>query len=530
MLKALLKKQFLELNTFYFIDKKTGKPRSKGKTALYIGLFAVLFIYLGVVFYMLATAFAPFLSTDYPWLYFSLLGMLTLLFSVFGSVFNTYAGLYHAKDNDLLLSMPIPPSRILFVRLLGVGAMSLLYGALIYIPALIVRFVAAPVTVSGVIGAVLLLPLITVLSVGLTCLLGWVVAQIAGRLKNKSVVTVVLSLAIFFAYYYGCMQASSLIQVLMAQGEAVSAVVRTWLRPFWYMGRAGEGDWAGLALFALIAVGLFAIVYWLLARTFIGIATRSGVTATKKVYREQTIKSGSVAGALLRKEWKRYTGSALYVLNCSLCTFIMPIAGVVLLVRAPALRAALAELEAPSALVVPLLAAALCLMSSMNDLTAPSVSLEGKMLWVLRSMPVSAVQVLNAKQALHLLLTVPPVIFTAVCVSITLRLPVLTAILLTLIAVLFAFFSAAFGLIFGLKMPSLSWTNETMPIKQSGAVMAALFGCMGVSGVIAGVGLLLAKFLPADAVLGTLAALLAGTVYLLNLWLRRRGTRLFEEL
>ena len=42
MLKALLKKQFLELNAFYFQDKKTGKIRSKGGTAGFVLLFVFL--------------------------------------------------------------------------------------------------------------------------------------------------------------------------------------------------------------------------------------------------------------------------------------------------------------------------------------------------------------------------------------------------------------------------------------------------------------------------------------------------------
>ena len=34
--------------------------------------------------------------------------MLAIVLGAFGSVFNTYSSLYLAKDNDLLLSMPIP--------------------------------------------------------------------------------------------------------------------------------------------------------------------------------------------------------------------------------------------------------------------------------------------------------------------------------------------------------------------------------------------------------------------------------------
>ena len=37
----------------------------------------------------------------------ALMGLLAVFLGAFGSVFNTYSGLYLAKDNDLLLSMPM---------------------------------------------------------------------------------------------------------------------------------------------------------------------------------------------------------------------------------------------------------------------------------------------------------------------------------------------------------------------------------------------------------------------------------------
>ena len=56
MLKALLKKQFLELNTFYFQDRKTGKTRKPLGIALYVLLFVFIFFSLGATFYGVSLA------------------------------------------------------------------------------------------------------------------------------------------------------------------------------------------------------------------------------------------------------------------------------------------------------------------------------------------------------------------------------------------------------------------------------------------------------------------------------------------
>ena len=62
--------------------------------------------------------------------------LIAILLGIFGSVFSTYTGLYLAKDNDLLLSMPIPVQTIMFARLMGVYLMGLMYLAVVIVPAI----------------------------------------------------------------------------------------------------------------------------------------------------------------------------------------------------------------------------------------------------------------------------------------------------------------------------------------------------------------------------------------------------------
>lgn len=139
MLKSLLKKQLMEVNTWLLQNKKTGKRRSNINIAMLIVAYTVLFLCLGMIFfgtgYMLCE---PLVFAGLGWLYFSIMGLMAVMLGVFGSVFNTYATLYKAKDNELLLSMPIPPSRILAARLFGVWMWSLIYEAIVFVPALIV--------------------------------------------------------------------------------------------------------------------------------------------------------------------------------------------------------------------------------------------------------------------------------------------------------------------------------------------------------------------------------------------------------
>ena len=120
MLKALFKKQMLEMNAWLFQDKKTGKRRSKGGIVGYALLYLFVFGVLFFMFYNVASMLCePLMRAGMGWLYLSIMGLMAVLLGVFGSVFSTYQSLYRAKDNELLLSLPIRPSHILAVRLFG---------------------------------------------------------------------------------------------------------------------------------------------------------------------------------------------------------------------------------------------------------------------------------------------------------------------------------------------------------------------------------------------------------------------------
>lgn len=151
MLKLLVKKQLSEIFRVYFYDSKKNKARSKVSTIMFMLWFAVIMIgVLGGIFTMLSRKLcAPMAALDMGWMYFALMGLLAILLGTFGSVFNTFSGLYLAKDNDLLLSMPIPVSAIVASRLVSVYIMGLMYSAVVIIPAWIVYMVTAGVNIKN---------------------------------------------------------------------------------------------------------------------------------------------------------------------------------------------------------------------------------------------------------------------------------------------------------------------------------------------------------------------------------------------
>ncbi len=538
MLKTLIKKQFFELFQSYVRDRKTGKRQSRGKTVGMIILFAFIFAYVAFMMFGLSTLLASALlskeaATGNEWLYFAIMGIMAILLGTFGSVFNTYSGLYQAKDNELLLSMPIKPGTILFARMTGVMAMSALYSSIVWLPAVLNYWIRKGVSALAVLNPLILFLAIAVFVSAVTCILGWIVALISAKLRHKNIISVIISLVFFGAYYYVCVRLNVIITSLINNTEAVGSVVKRWIFPVYHLGLGAAGSIPSMLIFIALSAVLFGILYMILSRSFLSLlTTKKG--EKKAVYREEPVKSQSAKKALLNREFKRFTNCTVYMLNSGFSAVMSIAAAVIALVRMDSVRTymdrAMAALGMDPGITVVFAALIVLLIFSMGQISSASVSLEGKYLWIIRSMPVRTPEILEAKANLHVAVNSVPAVLSVVLFGIIFKAEIYELILLAAVAWTFIWFTAELGLMMDLLKPNLEWTSEMVPVKQG---LPLLFSMM-ISSVVAFVPGLVYIFLlnklPAAAYLAFMGVFLSLTVRLLKRWIETRGVERFEKL
>ena len=531
MLKLLVKKQLFEIFRSYFYDAKKNKARTKGATIGYIVMFVLLMVcLLGTMFGVLSnTMCGPLAEMGMDWLYFVIMGMMAVFLGAFGSVFNTYSGLYLAKDNDLLLSMPIPVRVIMTSRLLSVYLMGLMYSAIVILPAIIVYWCTVPITAGRILGGVVLLIVISLFVLTLSCALGWVVAKISLKLKRKSFITVIVSLVFFGLYYFVCFRSQAMITDLLLNAEDVGNRIKG-IYPLYLFGRVGCGDGVAMLIVSAVVIALLALVWYLIARSFLHIATASGNTA-KTVYHEKAVKPVSADAALLRKELGRFTSSPLYMLNCGLGTVFLVVLAVLALIKGREVFLMMNALFAGGEGFVTVLAAlCLCLLAGSNDISTPSVSLEGKSLWIAQSLPIDPWQALRAKLRMHLLITELPLVVCAVCVAAVSGAALPEIVMMLVTPMVYVVLSAAFGLFMGLKRPNLNWTSEVAPIKQGLAVFLSMFVGWLVAVALGFLYYALMARVGAVAFLLAVTALFAVLALVLVRWLKTSGAKIYQHL
>lgn len=529
MIKVLLKKQLAEIFKAYFFDAKKNKARSKVSTALYFVLFAFLMLFImGSIFGALGFALTPIVTLGFGWLFYAIVGLISVLLGVFGSVFSTYSGLYLAKDNNLLLSMPVPVRAIMVSRLLGVYLMGLMYSAVAIIPPVIVRFAVVGTSAAEIVGAVMFIILISLFVLALACIFGYLVARISVKLKNKSFITVIIALLFFAGYYYVYFNANTFLGALIKDITVYGEKIREKAYFAYVIGSAAQGEVLPLLIVSLAVLLILFITLYIISHSFIKIATSTSATSKVK-YTAKSQEAKSPIGALIGKELKRFTASPNYMLNCALGTVFMIAAGGFIVIKGEAVRAVLKDFAYGDLILIGV-CAVFSLMISMNDVATPSVSLEGKTLWQVRSLPVDTKTVLKSKYLLEMFINIVPALVLALCVIAALKTDVITAVLLILFTAADVVFYGLFDLYCGLHKVNLNWTNEVVPIKQGINVLAALFGGWGIILVLALPYLALSAFISAKLYIAVQIVILLVLSLLLYRWINKKGVKIFEAL
>lgn len=529
MLGTLIKAQFSSLVASLFRGTK-GKKKKGIITKI---LIALLVVYIVVVFIGLFSM--TFLSMAEPmammglgWFYFAMAGIMAFSVSFIMSVFMAQQLLFNAKDNDLLLSMPIPTGHILGSRMMSLLLMNYGISLFVMLPAGIIWWLNVGMSAVGIVNFIIVFLLLPLLTMSFTCLFGWLLALITDRVRNKTMVTLVLSVLFLGAYFYVMSTLNNQLQTIVENSAVIAASVKG-AYPAYALGMAiAEGAWGHLLGFIACCVIPFALVYTILSRNFLSVAaSKRGVAKIK--YREESLKVGSSKTALLSKELRRFANNGMYILNAALGSLMTIAAAVAVFIWRDNLLM-FADLL-PGDFFAGAAVVALCALCTTDVISAPTVSLEGQSLWIVKSMPVSTLEILMAKVNLHLLIALPPAIIASICVVIALPFTLLDSAFIIVLPIVVTVFCALFGVVMNLHHPKLDYINETAVVKQSASVMITMFGGWGlVFGAAALYAFVLNNIMALQVFLGILTVLLLAVCFIMYRWLAGSGSRRFEEL
>ena len=138
MLKTLVKIRLLGLLSGLTRGRSGKNAKKKMSVGAIVG-FSLLYLYLaGVMIFMFGGMFfslSPLAEVGLGWVYFAAYGIICFALMIIGSAAIAKTQIFDAKDNDLLMSLPVPPSYIIISRMVTLLVTNLAYMLVVIIPA-----------------------------------------------------------------------------------------------------------------------------------------------------------------------------------------------------------------------------------------------------------------------------------------------------------------------------------------------------------------------------------------------------------
>ncbi len=473
---------------------------AKGKgfnigTALIIAVIIIAFAFMMIFSFGLAVLMGfRMLQQGCIWLFFPMALVSSGVFSLIGTIFAAQSYLFDAKDNELLLSMPIKPSDVLLSRMIALYLLNFVYTNLLFIPVAIAAMWFINFNFLTALFSVLSAFLIPLLVTALSSVFGYLLGKLAAKIPNKNLLTVILGFFTIGILAFLTLNFGNILSTLVNDIAKIAAFTKDNLQIFYWYGKAislggvpsnsmldagitdgSFSDAVGMLPLIFLTMLVCYLAYLFLSYNFTSIVTRKTAMKKKKYVRKE-MKATNIQLALIKKEVGYFLSMPSYVMNAGMSTIMAFLLGLGILTRGNVIVQWLPRLfpDASTNLIGLAVGSSLAIACTLNDVTAPTISLEGRTIWILKSTPLNAMKVFFAKALLAPIVSLPGVFFTTIACAITLKLTLADILFIMLIPILACLFSGFLGVCVNLKLPRFDWTNEITVIKQSLSVIFTL--------------------------------------------------------
>ncbi len=467
-----------QLAAMFWTGKKNAKNKKRVKASsaagqiIAWGVVAVViafyeFMFMGILSEENATALFP-----------PMVAMVAMLMTLLTTVSYAKVLLFESKDHDLLFSLPVSGKMIVATKLAVMYTLDSILNLVMLIPCGIMYGIFAKPQLTFYICYTVMILFTTMIPILFAAIISAGFSFLASHFRHAQFITVVL----YVIFLVGIMAVS--FGAGMAEGAEETMLISPVLEQFlvkagtyyppiaWFREGAMEGKLSSILLFVGTSLLAFAVVALFFGKFYGKIHEAFRPKVIRRQYKSSEKTSGAFV-TLMKKDAKRIFSSAGILMN--------QLVGLIMLIVFSVMFSTLElgvedeEITGIFSIIFPFVFA---MVVSMVSDTATSISLEGKSFPLLKSLPIPAKTILDAKLALHMLFCAPVIVLCGLAVSLLNGLPILGMLATIVIPLCYAYISGVAGLLINLKKYKFDWTSEIMVAKNSLPIIITMFGGM----------------------------------------------------
>lgn len=500
-----------------------GENKKRKTRALYVGFVLFLVLISGVSFiyaYSMGIVLRMFDSIEImPSLFMAMTSVLVL----FTTLFKVKGTLFAFKDYDMVMSLPVSNSQVVASRLILLYSINFVFVLVVMVPVMIAYGILAGPGLNFYIYGIILVLFIPLIPIIIASVLGTGLAYISSGFRFKNLAYILFSFILLIGFMIVPVFLGDSTEAMVELGQEINKKVQE-IYPLAgiYSKAIIGGEFVSAIIFMAISLLSFWLFSLLVGRVFVRINSSLMSGVAKGNYKLGELKTSSPLKALYLIDLKRYFVTPIYVMNTAFGVVIAFLAGLSL----PFINLDNLSGQVDLRLLRDFLPMFIGFCMATSSTTMAGISIEGKNLWIKKSLPVS-IDLIFAAKILVNLTVLAPILIASVVLGITMGLPFINVLVLLLMVVVFSLYISLYGLVINLIFPNLTWTNETVIIKQSTASLISVFSGMGMVGVLA-----LLWGLTKDSLVAIILFIILLCVLILVLykWLSYKGKKRFLSL
>ena len=460
-----------DMNIFKIKQKKDSKS-SKILMPLFISLcfmFAI-WTYANMLFEKMAPLHLQFIVI-------ALSAFVTAIMVIVEGIYKAGPLIFNCKDDQLLLSLPIKRRTVLFIRIFKFYVFEVMFNALFIIPLMIayIRW-AEPLEWTFFLTSVVMIFFLPIIPVIISCIIGAITSGLSSRFKYKNAAQIIISMLFLVGVLYISMNLENMMEYITKNATSINEVITKIYYPAGvYSELTTNFNVVTLLIFMGINILLFTIGIMVLSKFYFKINSRlKKVTIHKsKKVKEITYNSRSVTSSLVKKELNVFFKTPVFIINAGFGIVLFLIAVIALCVKGESMFKVLENYQELFDNISLVIFALIGMASFTTSITSSMISLEGKNINILKSLPVPTKKILISKVIASSVLTIPAIIIGTIILFIKFNIPIIDMILLLILSIVTPLISHLLGLIINLKYPKLDFDNAAEVVKQSSSTFVS---------------------------------------------------------
>ena len=414
-------------------------------------------------------------------------------------VYKTSNLLFNCKDDNLLLSLPIKKSTVLFIRIFKFYVFELMYNTLIILPAMVVYATNVKVEWTFYLVSIIALFIIPIVPIVISCIIGGITSLISTKFKYKNIAQIVFTTIALLGVFVVSFNLKGVMNNIAENATSINDIITKIYYPVGaYVSLATEFNVVNLLIYVGSHIALYVLTILVLSKIYFKINSRAKSVNIGTTNKEYKVKTKSPMRALIRKELNRFTTSPVFIINAGFGLVLFLLLIVLIIVKFDGLPEMLEQMEMPmtmetiKAYMPVILFGLLCFSSFMTSITSSMISLEGKTFNLLKSLPLKPFTIVFSKVLTAVLVMIPIFLVGDIVFFIRFGFNILEILFILIATLVLPVLSETIGILINLKYPKMDAENDTEAVKQSTSTfISSLLGMLltGISlvGVVVGI-------------------------------------------